>query len=64
VQSENHDPCVHHLIPRKLFKQWNKPLEHSNVLRNLISLCRSCHMIVEHNDNIDSPVPDSHWRAE
>jgi len=66
--SEDRAHNVHHIIPRKLFKKWSKvvddvEVEDSNVLRNLITLCDSCHGRVE-NGRTRSPVPESHWRSE
>ncbi|MFW5938191.1 MAG: HNH endonuclease [Halanaeroarchaeum sp.] len=34
---------VHHLVPVRLFKQWEKPPEHAHVLRNLVTVCRTHH---------------------
>ena len=40
---------VHHITPRKLFlEDDNMSVEMSNVLCNLVVLCRSCHMKAEH----------------
>ncbi|WP_226010454.1 HNH endonuclease signature motif containing protein [Halomicrobium salinisoli] len=47
---------VHHTVPVRLFKQWDKPPEHAHVLRNLTTLCRTHHpdapgTTVEPSDN-------------
>jgi len=40
---------VHHITPRRLFiEDNNMSVEQSNVLCNLVALCRSCHMKAEH----------------
>jgi len=34
---------VHHLVPVRLFKHWDKPPEHAHILRNLVTVCRTHH---------------------
>lgn len=58
----------HHIVKRRLFQEWETEyecvsVEDSNVPRNLILLCASCHPKVEHG-NAECPVPEGHWRAE
>jgi len=65
---ENEKLDVHHIVPIRHFRNHSKDfesvsIEDANVYRNLITLCHSCNMKVDLGD-IDSPVPDSHWRAE
>lgn len=60
---------IHHITPRRYYLRWSDEydcvsVEDSNVPRNLISLCPSCHGEVELDDDVASPVPESHWRAE
>lgn len=37
----------HHIVPRMLFFRWDKPMEHSNKLSNLVILCEEHHRAVE-----------------
>lgn len=34
---------VHHIVPVRLFKIWEKPPEHAHLLRNLVTVCRTHH---------------------
>lgn len=63
TQAEERKHDVHHIIPLRLFKRWDVPLEDAHVPRNLVTLCRSCHKPVE-AEHLETPYPDSHWRAE
>ena len=47
--------CIHHIQPFSEFGLQNH--KKANQLKNLISLCRSCHSKVEWSD-IDSPTPE------
>jgi len=38
-----HGLDVHHIVPVRLFVQWDKPPEHAHSLRNLVTVCRTHH---------------------
>jgi 5-methylcytosine-specific restriction endonuclease McrA len=60
--------AIHHIVKVRLFDRWSEmydcvSVEDSNVPRNLVTLCYECHPRVDFGD-AESPVPESHWRAE
>lgn len=51
-----YDLHVHHIVPRRLFERWDKPVEDSNKASNLVTLCNRHHKMVEH-DKVECPTP-------
>lgn len=39
---------VHHSVPVRLFDRWGVPVSDAHELRNLVTVCRSCHFDIHH----------------